>query len=45
MAEIDCYDQLGCNVTTNLVVTLGLMNVTSMFAVTAVMTKLVITAV
>ena len=45
MGQIDWYDQLGCNVTTNLVVTLGLLTVTTKFVVTAVTTRLVITAV
>ena len=38
------YNQLGCNVTTNLVVTFALMSVTAKFVVTVVATKLVITA-
>ena len=42
---MDCYDQLGCSVTTNLVVTLGPMTVTTKFIVTAVRMKLIITAV
>ena len=37
--------QLGCNVTANLVLTLGPMTVTTKFVVTAVTTKLVVTAV
>ena len=38
-------NQLDCNVTTNLDVTLGLMTVTSKFVITAIATKLVITAI
>ena len=45
MVQIDCYDQLGSNVTTNMVVTSGLMVVTTMFVVTAVTTQLVVTAI
>ena len=43
MILIDCYDQLDCNVTTNLVVTLGLITVTTKFIVIVVTTKLVLT--
>ena len=39
-----CYDKLGCNVTTNTVITIRPMAVTPKFVVIAVMTKLVVSA-
>ena len=42
--EDKCYDELGCNVMTNLVVTIRLMAVTTKFMVTAVTIDLVVSA-
>ena len=45
MVKKDCFDQICVNATTNLVVLLGPMTVTTKFVVAAVTTKLVVTAV